>query len=139
MLEVRYYLRGWEITKNISGFNEYGNGGYQWRNILAVIADCGEGYPQISHIDNLIRSAEANEDSEELSFLNDLKSNGKEWFVSLGCDSFGFYDEEQWIEGGEDEEEVAKKAVLELGYGEGAVLEIKDFLSGETIYSEGTK
>lgn len=134
MMEVKFYLRGQNYVKDISDTNEYGWSGYQWRNILAVVADCNDDFPRINHIDSYIEQAE-DEEWESLEDLKKIKESGKEWIVCLSWNDEDRWDNENfWIEA-ENEEDAAKKALLEFGYGEGQVIYIKDVF-GNFIYGE---
>lgn len=120
--------------KSVGDTNEYGWSGYQWRNILAVVADCGEDFPRINHIDSYIDQA-GDEEWESLKDLEKIKESGKEWLVCLSwSDEHRWDDENYWIEA-ENEEGAAKKALLELGYGEGQIVYIKDIF-GDFGYGE---
>lgn len=134
-MEVKFYLRGQNYVKDISDTNEYGWSGYQWRNILAVVADCNDDFPRINHIDSYIEQAEEDEELESLWDLKKIKESGKEWIVCLSWSDEDRWDNENfWIEA-ENEEDAAKKALLEFGYGEGQVIYIKDVF-GNFIYGE---
>lgn len=133
-MEVKFYLRGQHHIKEIVDTNEYGWSGYQWRNILSVVADCIDTFPRISHIDSYIEQAE-DEEWESLRDLEKIKESGKEWLVCLNWSDEDRWDNENYWIKAEDEEDAAKKALLELGYGEGQVIYIKDDF-GNFIYGE---
>lgn len=133
-MEVKFCLRGKHFVKDVCDTNEYGISGFQWRNILSVVSDCSESFPRFKHIDPCIWQAE-DEELEDIGILEKIKESGKEWLVCLSWSDEDRWDNESYWIKAEDEEDAAKKALLELGYGEGEVIYIKDDF-GNFIYGE---
>lgn len=144
--EVKYYLRGQVHTTTPSIFGgDFGNKVVQWFNTLSIVADCNSDFPRIADIDSSIRYAkECIEDLEEegedtssmretLAMLEKAKAENRTYQVYIDeLSQDDWWKDEFWFQA-EDDEDACKKALLELGYGEGVVLYIKDD-EGSLIY-----